>query len=97
CYRDWSSDVCSSDLKMEMLAGVSYGRAVIAHLEGKLEEALTWLEQSEKLRKALGDPSRAVRVYAVKGKILEARGDIPSAKDLYRSEERRVGEEGRYE
>jgi nucleoside phosphorylase/tetratricopeptide (TPR) repeat protein len=70
--------------RIEMLAGIAYGRAVIAHLNGQLKDALRYLNRSEKLQEILHDASRAVRFYALKGKIAEAKGDLGLAKDLYR-------------
>lgn len=80
--------------RIEMLAGIAYGRALTALEQGDLKKSLAYLKRSEELREELGDPSRTVRIYAIKAKIAEARGDISSAKDLYRAgleDARRIG------
>ena len=80
-----AAKILDADARAEMLAGIEYGRAVTAHLTNKLDDALKYIETSDRLRKKLGDASRMVRTYNMKGKIAEAIGDAGLAKDLYRT------------
>src|SRR5207245_3882327 len=92
CYRDWSSDVCSSDLaqatELEQVVAIGYGTAARRELTGAVSSVsadqiaaapVTSLEQS-----LLGRAS-GVQVVTSSGQ--------PGAGA--RSEERRVGEEAR--
>src|SRR5207245_3415362 len=85
CYRDWSSDVCSSDLRLVLrtadqlgapmpVAGVAYDHFLSAASRGR--GGLDWTAVSEVVHEAAG--------------LAPAWGSSTS-----RSEERRVGKEWR--
>jgi tetratricopeptide (TPR) repeat protein len=78
----------------EMVAGIEYGLAITAYSGADYEVALKHLETSNRLRRDLGDESRTVRIYAMIGKIYEAKNDLSQAKDNFRKgirEAKRVG------
>src|SRR5207245_6689499 len=91
CYRDWSSDVCSSDLFIEALnrdievePRTLQILALLSHVTPMMARALTNLP---------GDDAPVARIANLKS-------DCPGIGGLYalahgRSEERRVGKEGR--
>lgn len=62
----------------EMLAGIKYARAIALLFEGKYREALDMVDASAQIRTAGGDPTRIVRSFALKGKILLRIGDPTS-------------------
>src|SRR5207245_3140616 len=92
CYRDWSSDVCSSDLLV--LVGVGEGALLVAE-QLALEEGLgdgAAVHGDERLGGALRlhvDGARD-QLLAGAGLAAEEHGGL-----VLRSEERRVGAEGR--
>src|SRR2546429_9050116 len=85
CSRDWSSDVCSSDL-----VGIPGGSQ--PQRNGKFRsEAMNHVQTKEK---------RNVQARLFHGNMLKdvdlmSRGDIKQCADFPRSEERRVGKECR--
>src|SRR5207253_5177034 len=84
--RDWGSDVCSSDLARVAVAGLPGGRGV-----GEEERAVAQAE----LRVLLGDGRlRRQRPVVQRERGLDEPRD-PSGGHRVRSEERRVGKEGR--
>src|SRR5207245_8125876 len=93
CYRDWSSDVCSSDLK-------DSGKEITASPVSPASLAeLVKLVESSKITGAV-----AKRVFATMFESGRTAAEIVAAEGLgaqvtdaaiERSEERRVGEEGR--
>src|SRR5690606_40320047 len=86
--RDWSSDVCSSDLRVEGLASAlewqrAYGE--INRFEQSLVEHQTVII---KIWLAISKEEQAAR--------FKAREETPHKRFKIRSEERRVGKESRY-
>src|SRR5699024_11232110 len=82
--RDWSSDVCSSDLVIGFAGGVADAVSLQDMLEGKLET------YSGDLRRAAVEMAQSWRKDPTLAK-LQAMVIAFNDKDLLRSEERRVG------
>jgi len=82
--RKFAQRIPAEIRKQEMIAGIEYGAALTALKLNNNEEALSHLEISEQLRKKVGDQSRIVKMYALKGKIAEAINDIQYAHDCFR-------------
>src|SRR5207245_4002209 len=89
CYRDWSSDVCSSDLK-NRLARLAIASSRLeglgTHLKGPTGVIFS-KEDPVAVAKALHTFARANQALAIKAGYVEGQ----------RSEERRVGKERRAE
>src|SRR3546814_13394361 len=83
---DWSSDVCSSDLKLEAPV-----RQKVRELPDKFEDATHTGLHLEKLNAARDDRVRTVRVDQFWRGVVVRLGEGRYA--LLRSEERRVGKE----
>jgi tetratricopeptide (TPR) repeat protein len=64
--------------RSEMIAGIAYARAVALMFEGRFKDALTMADTSADERRTVGDPTRVVRSFALKGKILLKIGDSAS-------------------
>lgn len=89
-----ATNIAEKRRKSEMLAGVAYGKAVIALLAGEPSRALGILDNSKELRGDTADKSRMVKVYSLKGKIAESMNDWAMARDYYRmglEEAKRIG------
>src|SRR5207245_7785431 len=87
CYRDWSSDVCSSDLRL---------RVRCYHTLGDRQQAAAEEQRAAAAQPTALDHFLEAEEYRIRsGSPAEASGDAlawqPSAE---RSEERRVGKEG---
>src|SRR5690606_40728672 len=83
--RDWSSDVCSSDLIAISSNGL--GNA-ISQISGRSEEALTYFQRALDVETQLGDSlGMAMDLLSISDYYIE--------KKDFRSEERRVGKECR--
>lgn len=67
----------------EMLAGIEYGEAVFYLRVGQLGVALKLAEASEKRRREIGDESRLVRVYALRGEVEERMGQRVKAAEYF--------------
>src|SRR5207245_5250099 len=78
CYRDWSSDVCSSDLFAIFVVQI---RDVSKHLEFEQRKLRTYASDRDGRQGEDGD--RGFDDYLYRGR--------PSLADAARSEERRVG------
>src|SRR5258707_4594917 len=78
-WRDWSSDVCSSDLVKRL-------KKSIARLIAALEKELAELDDD------IDDAVRSSPVWREKEDLLAS---VPGVGDVTRSEERRVGKECR--
>src|SRR5207245_7127295 len=76
CYRDWSSDVCSSDLLAGPPENLPHARAVAREAEA-LEALAGRVEAKHRVAAEVADPDLIALVH------------------IDRSEERRVGKEGR--
>src|SRR5207245_6530080 len=77
CYRDWSSDVCSSDLfGLAMIEAMACGTPVIAYPFGSVPEVL--------------DEGQTGFIVRDEGEAVQALEKVESL-DRMRSEERRVG------
>src|SRR5207249_7701113 len=93
--RDWSSDVCSSDLQVEervLLRGIEARRLE----QEPVHRVAQGADEAERLERRQVEPGEGRGVHAGEGPEplpVQARGE-----DLggLRSEERRVGEEGRW-
>src|SRR5207245_8119473 len=86
CYREWSSDVCSSDLDPER---ITYPLRRIGPRGGGRWERVTWDE-------VLDDIGARIRQALVEGRQKEVMYHLGRpGHELVRSEERRVGKEGR--
>jgi tetratricopeptide (TPR) repeat protein len=70
--------------KNEMLAGILYARAITLMFAGRYQEALSMIDASEQRRLADGDPTRTVRGYAIRGKVLLRMGG-PSSRSEAKS------------
>ena len=81
--RQNAADMSESSKKNEFLGGLAYGEAQLSLKENKLDLALKQVEESESLRREVGDDSRTVRVYALRGRIQEMQGDRLRARDSY--------------
>src|SRR5687768_18277670 len=79
CSRDWSSDVCSSDLYRKLAAVVPNDRSYINNV--------TAIEKEQVIEAALAQFTREDLDSAIRA--------LSGALSLYRSEERRVGKECR--
>jgi len=69
--------------KNEMLAGIYYGLSVIFLQEKNSQQALTYAEETEKLRQLVGDQTRFVKIYSLKGTIYEALGNKNLAEENF--------------
>lgn len=69
--REAAARIDSPNIRLEILAGIDYGEAVFALSEGDGETALALADASEQRRKQVGDDSRTVKVYALRGAIEE--------------------------
>src|SRR2546429_4055975 len=88
CSRDWSSDVCSSDLQPRYTEGAS-----VVRNHRQLNEPPT-----RPLRPVIPDNARTLRITAAAGTELAGAsfgGTVTQGRLFARSEERRVGKEGR--
>jgi tetratricopeptide (TPR) repeat protein len=74
CARDTAEHVEPRKTRLELLAGIDYGEAIACLRLGKTEEAMVFAEASERRRLEVGDESRIVKVYALRGEIEEHRG-----------------------
>src|SRR5207245_3594218 len=81
CYRDWSSDVCSSDLNAQEI--MANGAPDESTAKGKIQKALlaAWVELLEREN--------------VMENVMASYEVVPLLAQFSRSEERRVGKEGR--
>src|SRR5207253_3953546 len=89
--RDWSSDVCSSDLQAYVPTSSSGWRQEVVHGEhdlGEGEGRERFAPPHDRNLLVLSSPWRAVDPEAVARQIRE-----PDFRDAGRSEERRVGKE----
>src|SRR5207249_6178050 len=86
--RDWSSDVCSSDLQSGALPFQATERA------GEIAREQAALEQRTRdLARAVDEIARAAQAAGINDTAFQAR--LEQVREmLQRSEERRVGEEG---
>ena len=82
--REAAAQIRETRTQKEMVAGIEYGAAMSNLHANKPSEALKHLQESEKLRREVGDRTRIVRVYSLRGKIAEASDDMGVAKDCYR-------------
>src|SRR5207247_7442164 len=85
--RDWSSDVCSSDLDSLAEAHMSLG-------EVKLFYDWDWMAAEKEFKRAIGLNPNYPDTYHFYGHYLETTGQFADAIRV-RSEERRVGKEER--
>src|SRR5207245_5703707 len=94
CYRDWSSDVCSSDLAVEL--GINYFDNAPDYGNGVAEENLGRVLKELKLRPVITSKVevRHTDLGDIAGHVV--RSTEESLERLGRSEERRVGKEGRW-
>src|SRR5207245_8219673 len=95
CYRDWSSDVCSSDLSINISGNAFTGAAVSGSLNGLGGTNRVPFQPVGNL-----DVDQTYRVDARLAKKLPFTERITGylqfeAFNLFRSEERRVGKDGR--
>lgn len=72
-----------NNLKNEMLAGIYYGMSLMSLSNDELKKAKDYVDKSEELRLIVGDVSRIVKIYSLKGKIAEIQGNVRRAKDYY--------------
>src|SRR3712207_9593451 len=84
-WRDWSSDVCSSDLDIGRIGVAAMG---VGLAQGALDEALAYAKE----RRAFGQPIS--KYQAIQAKLADMSTEIEACR-LLRSEERRVGKECR--
>jgi tetratricopeptide (TPR) repeat protein len=77
--REIAERIESAKTRTEMLAGIDLGEAEFYLDERETERALKLLDESEERRKQVGDESRIVKVYALRGKIAESLGQTPKA------------------
>src|SRR5439155_9782051 len=91
--RDWSSDVCSSDLQELAETAPSSNQAHQLNAES-LEVQGKWEEAAAEYRRILEHNPRAVGIHFRLGRLLLSKPD-PDGSLAERSEERRVGKEGR--
>src|SRR5206468_7686755 len=89
--RDWSSDVCSSDLTTASRMAYEQGG-------GDMKEIAPLLDEAGK--SATSDPLKSFRAYMKAGVLMSGTKWSPDAELTtalnFRSEERRVGKECRY-
>src|SRR5207249_8420770 len=91
--RDWSSDVCSSDLTTFSLIAVFLA---LIGLYGVMSRYVAYRNRELGIRLAIGAPPRRVlSLILYKGLILTAAGISIGGLGALRSEERRVGKEWR--
>src|SRR2546422_11010669 len=89
CSRDWSSDVCSSDLKGEAVeaqlvvaaARIAEGRALAAL--GEPRNARTAYEEAQRIFAAAGDWAGVARVVNNIAILLYDQGDFAQAESMY--------------
>lgn len=84
--------------KQSMLAGLEYARAINDLMRGQYDAGLQHIEKSDDLRLKGGDPTRIVRSFALRGKILLAKNDLISigeAKNQFRQGLARATDLGR--
>src|SRR5207245_5826283 len=84
CYRDWSSDVCSSDLGLFLVLGPS---------EVRTEDHGPWTDKGRTTDQGLHVIERLSEILFQVLDVLDSRRDADQA--VGRSEERRVGKECR--
>src|SRR5207245_8095112 len=95
CYRDWSSDVCSSDLVLVTGADGFMGSHLteaLVHLGARVHAFVRATSSG-----ALNNIGHLRSELTVKFADLTDRTSIDYLVKELRSEERRVGKEGRYE
>lgn len=80
---DAANQITNEKDKNEMLGGLLYNEAQKALKHNQPEEALRILEESDIHRKFVGDRSRLVKIYALRGKIYEKLQDYAKAKDCF--------------
>lgn len=91
----FAAAIAEAIVRDEMIAGIEYGLAECAHYSHEYPKALAHLETSERLRKQVGDPTRAVRTHSLKGRILMKLERTAEAKDSFRRGLRDAREVGR--
>lgn len=79
----FAKNIESEPKRNEMLAGIYYGMAVIALHEHDLETAAKYADKTEGLRLAVGDSTRYVKVFSLKGSIHEAWGQRNLAEENF--------------
>src|SRR5690606_39692799 len=91
--RDWSSDVCSSDLSLKNVRGTNLYSFWGDILTEALNEELSRQEEPLLINLASNEYFKAVKPKKLQGQLITPQFlDLKSGK---RSEERRVGTEGR--
>jgi tetratricopeptide (TPR) repeat protein len=70
--------------KNEMNGGIYYDYALAYYFLKKYEDASKFCKMSREIREIGGDKSRICRMFAIEGKIEEAKRNYPNAKDVYR-------------
>src|SRR5207245_3671716 len=89
CYRDWSSDVCSSDLGVALGFGDHGGGMVAANVEEAAYDSVFTAHDNNRLAGQL----RGQKISLLTQLIRAANGLPGPAEHCLRSEERRVGKE----
>lgn len=81
--REIAEKIEATKTRVEMLAGIDYGEAVFYLRSGRKDVALELVKASEKRRKEVGDESRIVKVYALRGEIEERMGQKTRAAEYF--------------
>ncbi len=84
CAQNAAANISDEKVKKEMIAGIKYGMALTAIYDNRLDDARDHTDSSETLRNEIGDKSRIVKIYSLRGKLEEAQGNTALAKDHYR-------------
>ena len=84
----FANNIKDEQRKNEMLAGIYYGQSIRFLKAGpkdrdNIGKSLKYAKDSEALRK-VGEETRSVKIYSLKGNIYEAKGDKPKAEEQYR-------------
>lgn len=80
----YADKISEADEKDEMTAGIYYDYALAYYYLGQFDESSKFCQMSRELRELSRDKSRICRMFALEGKIQEAKNNLPMAKDIYR-------------
>ena len=80
----YANKIDETDEKNEMIAGIYYDYALAYYYLKQFDKASKYCQMSREMRELNRDKSRICRMFALEGKIQEAKKNFPMAKDIYR-------------
>lgn len=81
---DYADSITDTIEKKEMIAGIYFDMSILEHRLGNYDKANKYCVKSKQLRLEVGDETRICRIFALEGKIAEAKQNYALAKDTFR-------------